>query len=107
GTDRLQFVGGAGVRVEFVDGDLRILGLEASNHVTIAAPAVRQSDRGQHALGLCGGLEFAKILSRQNRGRYLQRGGGQRQRGSRAFEHFCLSVFLTPVDASDAVTAVV
>ena len=70
GLDGFDFIGRAGIRVQLVDGDARILGLEAFDHGAIAAPVVRQGDGGQLAFGLGGFVERGEVgLRRDGEGR--------------------------------------
>jgi myo-inositol 2-dehydrogenase / D-chiro-inositol 1-dehydrogenase len=87
GADRLKLVRRAGVRIELVDGDLRILRLEAGDDLAITAPVVSQRDGGEHAFRLSGRLEFGKVLRRDDRRRHHERRGGEGKHFSREIEH--------------------
>ena len=58
GLDRFDLVGGPGVGVQLVDGDFRILGLEAVDDSAVSAPVMRQRDGRQRAFGLGSGLDL-------------------------------------------------
>ncbi|MPM10105.1 hypothetical protein SDC9_56429 [bioreactor metagenome] len=75
GADRLELVGRARVGVQLVHLDIGILGLEAVDHRTIAAPVMRQCDGGQHAFGLRRRLERGHVFGVDERGGGEQRGG--------------------------------
>ena len=61
GADGFELVGRAGIGIEFVDGDVGILGLEALDHAAIVAPGVGQGDDGELAFGLGGFIERVEV----------------------------------------------
>ena len=89
GADRLHLVGGAGVGVELVDRDSRILRLETVDYGAVAAPVMRQRDRGQRAFLLGGGH---KVVHRRRKGCACHGADSQR----RYCSHECLGHRVSP-----------
>jgi hypothetical protein len=87
GLDGLDLVAGAGIGVEFVDGDVRILRLEAGDDVAVATPVMRQGDGGELAFLLRRGNQFIHGLGRRDsRGRH-EGDGRKGKQFPREFEH--------------------
>ena len=85
--DRLDLVGRAGIRVQLVDRDFRVLGLEAGNDVAVAAPVMRQRDGRQLAFRLGSGNEFVHGLCRSKGRRQHERRRRKGKQLSRELEH--------------------